>query len=600
MIEDTTEKIPESNIPIPMCVVGENGKIKSVNRAIDRVFQYADLEDADFFALTGFRVRDLETPDGAPRVIERNGRFFALSVDWDSAYAGKDTAVFFTDVTGFEDLKKRYEAERICVCRISLDSYDQLNDTLSPESGMAAVSEINKVIRKWAAEIGGSADRIRDDQYLVYFQSSALETLCAGKFAVLGEVRSIVTGADFPLSLSMGIGTGGKTLAETSEFAQDALDLAQGRGGDQAVVKSGSRVQFFGGSIQSIEKNNKGKSRIVGHALCKVIEKSSRVFIMGHRHADLDALGSALGIYRLCQFCNTEAHIVIDEIPDSLRILYEQVRRSQEYNFIKTEKALALCDNETLAVVVDTARPSLLEEPQILKAVGWTAVIDHHRRAEDNIDSPALSYVESYASSTAELVTEILQYIIGRKGVVKLEAEALLAGMTVDTNRFSIKTGVRTFEAAAWLRRLGADTTEVKRFFQTDIETFRVRAKAIADATFHPNGVATSICPGKQPDAQVINAQVADELLTIRGVRASFVAGEDERGVTCVSARSLGDLNVQLLLEKLGGGGHFGNAGAQVKMPPEEVIEKLLGYIGAAEPDREPREVREEGKGAEA
>ena len=223
-------------------------------------------------------------------------------------------------------------------------------------------------------------------------------------------------------------------------------------------------------------------------------------------------------------------------------------------------------------------------------------MIDHHRRAEDNIDNPALSYVESYASSTAELVTEMLQYIIGRKGVVKLEAEALLAGMTVDTNRFSIKTGVRTFEAAAWLRRLGADTTEVKRFFQTDIDTFRVRAKAIADATFHSNGVATSICPGKQQDAQVINAQVADELLTIRGVRASFVAGEDERGVTCVSARSLGDLNVQVLLEKLGGGGHFGNAGAQVKMPPEEVIETLLGYIGAGDPDRE----KDEGKGAEA
>lgn len=582
MTEEISEKILAAHVPIPMCVVGENGKIKSVNRSIDRVFQYADLENADFFALTGIRIKDLETSGEERPVIERNGRKFALTADREAFAEGNDLAVFFTDVTGFEDLKKRYDAERVCVCRINLDNYDQMNESVSSESGMAVVSEINKVVRRWAAEIGGSADRVKDDQYLVYFQRSALEGLCAGKFAVLNDVRNIVTEEDFPLSLSIGVGTGGKTVAETAEFAQEALDLALGRGGDQAVVKSEERLLFFGGKSQTIEKSNKGKSRIVGIALCKLIEQASRVFIMGHRHGDLDSFGSALGIYRLCQYSSTEAHIVIDEVPDSLRILYDQVRHSQEYNIIRAEKAMALCDESTLVVVVDTARPSLVEAPALLKAAGKVAVIDHHRRAEDNIDNPALAYVESYASSTAELVTEMLQYVLGRRGVLKLEAEALLAGMTVDTNRFSIKTGVRTFEAAAWLRRLGADTTEVKRFFQTDMDTLRVRAKAIADATFHPNGIATSICPGKQQDAQVINAQVADELLTIRGVKASFVAGENDSGVTCVSARSLGDLNVQVLLEEMGGGGHFGTAGAQLRMPPEEVIERLLAAAGAS------------------
>ena len=602
MAEETIEKPRTMRVPIPMCVVGGNGKIKFVNSSIDKVFQYADIENADFFALTGIKIKDLEIGEGERPIIERNGRVFALTADRGATGDEEDVSVFFTDVTRFVELKKRYDAEKVCVCRINLDNYDEIDEPASSEGGMAVLSEINKVIRRWAADIDGSVDRVRDDQYMVCFQRSELEGLCAGKFAVLEDVRNIAAKAEFPLSLSMGIGTGGKNLAETSDFAQDALDLALGRGGDQAVVKNGERLQFFGGKSQSIEKSNKGKSRMVGNALCKLIKQSTRVFIMGHRHADVDCFGSALGIYRLCLFSNTEAHIVIDEVPDSLKILYDQVRRAQKYNITRSEKALALCDESSLVVVVDTARPSLIEAPQFLKAAGRTAVIDHHRRAEDNIDNPSLAYVETYASSTAELVTEMLQYVIGRKGVVKLEAEALLAGMTVDTNRFSIKTGVRTFEAAAWLRRLGADTTEVKRFFQTDIDSFRVRAKAIADATFYDNGVATSICPGKQQDAQVINAQVADELLTIRGVRASFVAGEDDRGMTCISARSLGDLNVQVLLEKLGGGGHFGNAGAQVKMPPEEVIETLLNLVNKDDPSGTGAERQQQanGKGAES
>ena len=601
MAEEISEKPRTIRVPVPMCVVGENGKIKFVNSSIDKVFQYAGIEDADFFALTGIKIKDLESGLIERPVIERNGRVFALTIDRGAMGDDDDVAVFFMDVTGYIELKKRYDAEKVCVCRINLDNYDQMNDSVPSEAGMAVTSEINKVIRRWAQDIEGSVDRVRDDQYMVCFQRAALDGLCAGRFSVLEEVRNIAGKAEFPLSLSIGVGTGGKSIAETSEFAQAALDLALGRGGDQAVVKIGERLMFYGGKSQSIEKSNKGKSRMVGNALCKLIEQSNRVFIMGHRHPDVDCFGSALGIYRLCLYCNTEAHIIIDEVPDSLRILYDQVRRAQEYNITRSEKALALCDRSSLAVVVDTARPSLLEAPAILKAAGRTAVIDHHRRAEDNIDNPALAYVESYASSTAELVTEMLQYVIGRKGVVKLEAEALLAGMSVDTNRFSIKTGVRTFEAAAWLRRLGADTTEVKRFFQTDIDSFRVRAKAIADATFYDNGIATSICPGKQQDAQVINAQVADELLTIRGVKASFVAGEDDRGMTCISARSLGDLNVQVLLERLGGGGHFGNAGAQVKMPPEEVIQTLLGYVNGGDQAAGPEiQSQVNGKGAES
>ena len=325
------------------------------------------------------------------------------------------------------------------------------------------------------------------------------------------------------------------------------------------------------------QKGNKGKSRIVGHALKQLIVQSNRVLIMGHKGADMDAFGSSLGIYRMCALSGTEAHIVIDEVNDSLHAIFTQAKAADNYSFITTQRAEKLITKETLIIVLDTHRPSYLERPELLETADRIVVIDHHRKAEDSIENTALSYIESYASSTAELVTEILQYAGGRKTLVKLEAEALLAGMYIDTNRFAVKTGVRTFEAAAWLRRSGADTTEVKRFFQTDLDDFRVRAKCIAAAEFYDNGVAMSVCEGENQEAQVINSQVADELLNIKGIKASFVAGRNDKGVTCVSARSLGEVNVQLIMEKLGGGGHLTTAGAQVDVSPEEVLAKIRG-----------------------
>ena len=275
-------------------------------------------------------------------------------------------------------------------------------------------------------------------------------------------------------------------------------------------------------------------------------------------------------------FSPLEANIVIDKVNDALQAIYRQVKETENYNLVGTAKALERIEKNDLLVVVDTHRPSYIEEPELLNQTDRVVVIDHHRRAEESIEYPTLSYIETYASSASELVTEMLQYAGTRKSIVKLEAEALLAGMTIDTNRFAVKTGVRTFEAAAWLRRSGADTTEVKRFFQTDMESFKVRAKCVAAVEFHDNGIATSICEGENQGAQVINSQVADELLNIKGVKASFVAGRNEDGITCLSARSLGDINVQIIVEKLGGGGHLTTAGAQVDYEPEKVIEQIV------------------------
>ena len=595
--ENRITPIVAPEIPIPSCIVNEEGKIESANSIIEDIFPFGDVEDQDFFALTGIRMKALKRLLEKPSVedldeeepeenllVERNNKRFSITVqeikeqDDSSKYM-----VLFYDVTSYEEIRSRYDNEQICVCRITVDNYDQFIEAVSSETGMIVSTELNKIIRKWSGEIEGAIDRIKETQYVIHFQKGKLDDLMADKFSVLDQVRGIETGIDFPLSLSIGVGSEGKDISETAEFAAAALELAHGRGGDQAVVKNNNRIHYYGGKTQSVEKSNKGKSRIVGHALKKLIEHTNRVFIMGHKHADMDAFGSAMGIYRLCLTSGTEAYIVIDEVPDNIKSFYEQVRAAQNYNIIGTDQAKALAGKDTLVIILDTQRPSYLEAPELLEMTDHVVVIDHHRKQEDSIESPSLAYVETYASSTAELVTEMLQYALNRKTLVRLEAEALLAGMTIDTNRFAVKTGVRTFEAAAWLRRSGADTTEIKRYFQVEEKEFRVKANALARAIFRENGIATTITEDGGAEAQVLNSQVADELLNTKGVKASFVAGFNNNNITCVSARSLGGLNVQLIMEKFGGGGHLTTAGAQVEGTPEEVIENILKTIEETE-----------------
>ena len=296
---------------------------------------------------------------------------------------------------------------------------------------------------------------------------------------------------------------------------------------------------------------------------------------MGHRDPDMDAFGAALGMYRLAKPRNKNTYIVVNKYNDALSVIYKAAETTGEYDIIKNARAKALADKDTLVIVVDTHRPSICECPELLLLGGNIAVIDHHRKGGEFIHNPTLAYAEPYASSASELVTEILQYTIERRFLKKIEAEALLAGMMVDTNRFSVKTGVRTFEAAAWLKRAGADIADVKRFFQGDKETFRLRAQGILAAEFSDNGGAYSICEGQNESAQIINSQIADELLTVRGVKASFVAGVNAHGQTVISARSIGDINVQTIMEAFGGGGHMNTAGAQLDITPEEAIEQI-------------------------
>lgn len=566
-----------TSLSIPMCIVDQNGKVLKANEHIGDVFLYDGLEGSDFFVLTGIKL-NLTGESNSKHIIERNGKTFQLLI-MESPESNDEYVIIFKDISDYENIRRQYEAEKICVCKINIDNYDELTATTVPEIRISITAELDKQIRHWAAKYNGAITRFNASQYIMYFQYSYLSKLIESKFDVLDQIRTIETTADFPMSLSIGIGVGEKDVVACTESASAALDLALGRGGDQAVIKKGTNIQYYGGKSQTVEKSNKGKSRVVAHALKRLITQSRKVVIMGHQNPDMDCFGAALGIYRMCLMFEKEAYILLDKVNESLNDIYRQAKDKEIYNFIDCKKAEAITDKETLLILVDTHRISYVENKNLLDLTEKIVVIDHHRRAEDSVKNPTLSYIESYASSASELVSEILQYTAPKKTLVKLEAEALLAGISIDTNRFAVKTGVRTFEAAAWLRRSGADTTEVKRFFRVDKDVFNAKAKAIAAASYHSNGVVTAICQDINSDVQIINSQVADELLNVKGVRVCFVAGKLDEEKTAISARSLGDVNVQVIMEKLGGGGHLTTAGAQVKMSPEEAIEKVLENI---------------------
>lgn len=574
MAEKRIEKLLAAHVPIPMCIINSNGKVTRASRKIDEVFKYDGIKDADIFALTGIKFTDfLKSAKGEKNLIlDRNDKKFKIQVSGMGEEEDSSFGLYFIDITNYESLKIKYNDEKPCMATINVDNFDELTSNNSGEMRLSIISDVDKTIRQWCLKINASITRHKEYMYFIVFENQYMEKLVESKFPILDDIRGIETEADFPVTLSIGIGVGGKTPAQTDQYAIDALDLALGRGGDQAVVKKGSKIEYYGGKMKTVEKGNKGKSRIVAHALRQLIDQSSKILIMGHKYPDMDSFGSALGVFRIAAARNKEVHIIINAYNEALQEVYSLAREKETYSFINNEKALALVDKETLVVVLDTHRPSLVECRELFMETDRIAVIDHHRRAEESIENATLAYMEPYASSTSELITEILQYSLEKKTIIKFEAEALLAGITVDTNRFSVKTGVRTFEAASWLRRLGADTTSVKRYFQTDVESFKLRANAIVNAKISKEGIAYSVCEGFHPDMQVINAQAADELLTIKGVRASFVAGTSEMGKTLISARSLGEINVQAVMEKLGGGGHLTNAGAQVEIMPEEAL----------------------------
>ncbi len=573
--------------PFPACTVNAEGKVTGVSPKISEVFIYDSIEDTDIFILTGIRYKDLLTLEEreTPMIINRNDKFFRIAAAPVDKKKSEDLCVYFVDVTLQEVYRRKYDAERTCIAIINVDNFNELLNSNSEEKRSGLTGDIDKTIRQFFARNTASVTKIKGEQYLVVIEAQYCDKIIENKFTILDSIREIESESDFPVTISIGLGRGGKNLSQTEMFAIEALDLALGRGGDQVVIKSAEKIEYYGGRAQSVEKSNKGKSRIVAHALQRMINQASNVIIMGHANPDMDSFGSAIGVYRFVLQCGKEAHIVLNYYNETLTEIVDQANAAEIYDFIKTEKALSMANEKTLLVIVDTHRPSYVESPELLQKMieldGDMAIIDHHRKAEDAISVATLPYMESYASSASELIAEMLQYVTDKKNpITKFEAEAMLAGITVDTNSFAVKTGVRTFEAAAWLRRAGADTATVKRFFQMNSQAFMLRAKCVANARFLSNGtIAVSILEGKHVDAQILDSQAADELLDVRGVKASFVVGTTSKGRTVISARSLGQINVQIIMEAMGGGGHLTTAGAQSELSPEDTVDAILNVL---------------------
>lgn len=580
-IVDKTMSYSVSNHPLPLCMIDSEGKFLWYNKKFSEIYKDADIANAGILRVTGLKASEFFTEDPVekPVIVNCNGRTYKVVSSYLDEDKNNSAVLYWIDMTNYEVVKNLYKDEKSCFAYVIVDNYDELIACSPDDRKSIVAAEIEKTIRQWAGKLQASITRFRNNQYFVVFEHKHFEKLEAGKFSILDEVREIETDADFPVSLSIGIGVGGKTPQQGDEYAAAALDLALGRGGDQAVVKKVSKIEYYGGRLQTVEKRNKGKSRIMAHALRQLIDQSNQVIIMGHKKPDMDSFGAALGISRIAKNRSRQVYVIINSFNESLTEMYNTAEESGNYKFINNEQALELADKDTLVVVVDTHRPSMVECSELLTKTDKLVVIDHHRKTEEFIDNATLTYMEAYASSTSELITEILQYSGEKKDIDKFEAEALLAGITVDTNRFSIKTGVRTFEAASWLRRMGADTASVRQFFQTDIGTLKQRSKIVSSAIMPLPGIAIAKCEGKHTDVQVINSRAADEMLNIKGVKASFVVGENDEGFTVISARSLGDVNVQTIMEKLGGGGNLTKAGAQIEIPVDATMDLLVELV---------------------
>ena len=542
------------------------------------VFVYEDIIGYNFFTMTGFKRDQLMKANDEEMILERNGKMFKLWINRE-AREDEDIVVFFDEATARESFRTKLESDRAVIVYMNIDNYDELIASAPEDLRRLIPAQIDGLLRKWGDSFKSPVISTGEDRYVMYTTSGNLNEMIKENFSVLDEVRKLETQIDFPASVSIGLGMSDISLIESTELAEAALELALGRGGDQAVVKTDDGTRYYGGTLQSLEKNNRSKPRVIAHAMKALIDDADKVFIMGHKWPDMDSFGSAIGASAICSYLGKDSYIVMDRHNEALDTIYNKVADTENYNIIKSEKALRLVTDLSLLIIVDTNRPMLVECPELVEVSKTRIIIDHHRLTDDSYQNSAVAYIESYASSASELMAELMQHFSQKRFINKLEAEAMLAGIMVDSNNFSGRSGVRTFEAASWLKRGGADTTEVKKFFQVRLEDFLSKANAIAGAEFLPDRIAYAITEGTTNNTQIINAQVADELMTVKGTKAAFVLGRNERGQTIVSARSFGEINVQTIMEKLGGGGHFTAAAALTDDPLAEVLAHIKKIV---------------------
>lgn len=493
----------------------------------------------------------------------------------------EERLLYFFDVTEQTEIEKMYLDERTVISIIFLDNYDELTQGMDDQMRSNINSLVTSILNNWAKEHGVFLKRVSSERFIAIFNEHILQILEKGKFAILDEVREITSKQNISLTLSIGVGAGVSSLPKLGTLAQSSLDLALGRGGDQVAIKQpNGKVKFYGGKTNPVEKRTRVRARVISHALKELILESDQVIVMGHKNPDMDAIGSSIGIQKIAQVNQKDCYIVInfDEIDTGVKRLLEEIKQHEKLinRFISPEEALEIATEKTLLVVVDTHKPSFVIEERLLNRLEKVVVIDHHRRGEEFIHNPILVYMEPYASSTAELVTELLEYQPKRGKIDMIEATALLAGIIVDTKSFTLRTGSRTFDAASFLRGQGADTVMVQKFLKEDVDTYIKRAKLIKTVSFYNEGIAIAKGHPDEKVDQVIIAQAADTLLSMDGIVASFVISKRDDNLIGISARSLGDVNVQLIMEILGGGGHLTNAATQLSEVTVEEAEKQL------------------------
>ncbi|MCR4955451.1 MAG: DHH family phosphoesterase [Lachnospiraceae bacterium] len=476
-------------------------------------------------------------------------------------------ALYMFDETQLQESLRENEEQKLVTALVYIDNYDEALKSIEEVKRSLLVALVDRKVNKYFSNVDGIVKKIEKDKYFVIFKRQYLTELEEDRFSLIEDVKSIKIGNEMSITLSIGIGNGNKNYAQVYDYTRAAIDLALGRGGDQAIVKSSDSISYYGGKTQQVEKNTRVKARVKAQALREIFEGKEQVIVMGHKLSDVDALGAAVGIYRAASVLGKKAYIVLNEISSSTRPVKERFNEENGYDenmFVDSDGAIELVDKNTVVVVVDTNRPNYTECPQLLSMAKTIVVFDHHRKGTEVIDNAVLSYIEPYASSTCEMISEVIQYFSEDIKLEPVEADTLYAGILIDTNNFMSKTGVRTFEASAYLKRSGADVTRVRKMLRNDMTAFKARAEAVRFAEVYRGDYAISICVGDDLESPTIAcAQAADELLNIVGIKGSFVLTSFQDKIY-ISSRSIDEVNVQIIMEKLGGGGHLDVAGAQL------------------------------------
>ena len=579
------QKMLLKELELPHALLDESGKVIWTNKAFDTLVNKEKSSNKSIMSMFPEITKEKlpQTMDNIDYNVKLEERDFQLrmkkigmkdmsllseNISVEDGYEGYLYAIYLFDHTALNLALKEVDNQSLVVGLIYIDNYEEAIDSVEDVGQSLLSAFIERQINQYVSAIDGIIRKTEKDKYLLILRKSSFLQMKEDRFKILDDIRSISIGNDTPVTLSIGVGLDGLTYAQNCEFARNAIDLALGRGGDQAVVKSKDNITYYGGKSQQKEANTRVKARVKAHALEEIINTRDKVFVMGHSIGDVDSFGACVGIKCACNALGKECHIVLDEVSTSLQPLvdlYLTYPDLEEDALVTGEDALEMVKGKTVLVVVDVNKPSITECPELIRRCRSIVVLDHHRQGAEAIENATLSYVEPYASSACEMVAEILQYINGGVKLKNIIADCLYAGIVIDTQNFETKTGVRTFEAAAFLRRNGADVTRVRKMFRENVVDYQTKADAVKNAEIYKNDYAISFCKSENVQSPtVLAAQAANELLNITGIKASFVLSDYQNKIY-ISARSIDEVNVQIIMERMGGGGHLNIAGAQLE-----------------------------------